>query len=383
MADGHGPRLGVHAFSAMLALLLAGCSPSSDDFSAPHQEALKDSVLAAAEGLREALGSGDPASAIGFYSEADGFTLMENGRIQYASAEEIRTALAEVADIGPMRTEFEETQVEALAPGVALMHTLFDTEIGDPADPGISFSGAMTLIWMHERDGWRILGGHSSQFEPAWAADVPTVVPMPDEPRHRVVYESPDLQIVDVRIPPGDTTLFHEHSRPIAGVEILPATLAIQRVGEDWGEPVGSDEPFESPGPIWLTESYRETPVSHRVAAVGSVEFRVILVVNPGPGSDDAPGTPLGPAGAPEVEGQWFRGGHLTLAPGEAVPWPARDRPVVAVLVTEGAVAVNHSGSVVDILSQVGDFAVWDGGEDLVLRNSTREPVTLALVEVR
>lgn len=39
-------------------------------------------------------------------------------------------------------------------------------------------------------------------------------VPVHEEPRHRPVFENEFMRILDVRIPPGDTTLYHIHQTP-------------------------------------------------------------------------------------------------------------------------------------------------------------------------
>ena len=53
----------------------------------------------------------------------------------------------------------DSTEVVALAPGVASLTTYYRTQfVGTP----VRFSGAISMIWVHEPAGWRIRGGHSS-----------------------------------------------------------------------------------------------------------------------------------------------------------------------------------------------------------------------------
>lgn len=55
-----------------------------------------------------------------------------------------------------------------------------------------------------------------------------TIVPVHEEPRHRVVLETAGFRVLDIQIPPGDTTLFHRHSTPIAYVSIGVSPVNIQ-----------------------------------------------------------------------------------------------------------------------------------------------------------
>ena len=54
------------------------------------------------------------------------------------------------------------------------------------------------------------------------------------EPRHKKVLENKYLRLLDVRIPPGDTTLFHIHSTPSVFLQFTNTTIGIQVKGQDW-----------------------------------------------------------------------------------------------------------------------------------------------------
>lgn len=56
------------------------------------------------------------------------------------------------------------------------------------------------------------------------ATDDP-VVPMVEEPRHRVLWGNSSMHILDLRIPPGDTTLFHTHDSPIFYITIQNSSI--------------------------------------------------------------------------------------------------------------------------------------------------------------
>ena len=57
------------------------------------------------------------------------------------------------------------------------------------------------------------------------------VVPVHEEPRHHLVYDNDILQVLDVQIPEGDTTLYHTHDSPIFTVGIFASSTDDQELG--------------------------------------------------------------------------------------------------------------------------------------------------------
>ena len=60
------------------------------------------------------------------------------------------------------------------------------------------------------------------------------VVPVHEEPRHHLVFDGADARILDIQIPPGNTTLFHTHSNPVLYVNMSSSRTRSQTLGRDW-----------------------------------------------------------------------------------------------------------------------------------------------------
>lgn len=88
------------------------------------------------------------------------------------------------------------------------------------------------------------------------------------EPRHHNVCENEWVRILDVHIPPHDTTLMHKHSTPSVFM-VLSNTKTGSQVLLEPGKPSFAD------GNIWF-ESFADTPRIHRVWNEDTVEFHVI-----------------------------------------------------------------------------------------------------------
>src|SRR5262249_50223808 len=97
---------------------------------------------------------------------------------------------------------------------------------------GVSLDGYLVDISVNP--GNRGPGWLSYRWGVGSSATNERVVPVHEEPRHRLVHESAGLRLLDVRIPAGDVTLFHSHDDPTLYVTVRDARVATQRPGENW-----------------------------------------------------------------------------------------------------------------------------------------------------
>jgi len=195
------------------------------------------------------------------------------------------------------------------------------------------------------------------------------MVPVHLEPRHQLVFDSPATRILDVKIPPGDTTLFHTHSDPILYVTMSTSQTRNQNVGAEWSgtapaavaAPVGQPRvvPSNPPGRIMSTTSYGDKPQTHRVNNIGSSLFRLIGITNASAG--DVNPTPSADFSAkPEVDNRWFRGYRWSLS-AEPTAEHRHANPVAIVAVTGGAVAT--VGANKTTLAQPGAFVFVESNQ--------------------
>ena len=97
----------------------------------------------------------------------------------------------------------------------------------------------------------------------------PAQLQVRNEPRHKNVFENKWIRVLDVKIKPGDTTLFHHHSTPSVIVILTNTKLGTQLQG---GEPVISQTNIGSIG----YAAYDEKPIVHHVWNDGASEFHVM-----------------------------------------------------------------------------------------------------------
>ncbi len=62
----------------------------------------------------------------------------------------------------------------------------------------------------------------------------PKIIPVHKEPRHQPVLKSTNGRVLDIRFPPGDTCLFHEHANNYCYVMLKGGKLATQDQGKEF-----------------------------------------------------------------------------------------------------------------------------------------------------
>jgi quercetin dioxygenase-like cupin family protein len=101
-------------------------------------------------------------------------------------------------------------------------------------------------------------------------------VPANKEPHHRTTFENAQFRILDVNVPPGETTLEHSHNLDIVTVSMTSGTdTRMQSPGQPWSatrprRPLGHVE----------TNDYNAKPIVHRLETTGTTPYNLFAVEN-------------------------------------------------------------------------------------------------------
>ncbi len=230
------------------------------------------------------------------------------------------------------------------------------------------------------------------------AASLPkgeSVVPVYHEPHHRQVFVSGTTRILDVQVPPGDTSWYHTHTDPILYVIFSNGTLRTQLIGEDWGgggrgrgnpnaegTPAGRGSQPSGPAVrVSSTTSYFEQPVTHRIRNVGDQLFHVVGVTSATAGDASTTESGDGFPGKPELTNRWFRAYRFTVAPGQSSGSHRHAVPSVIVQTSDGKAAA--AGRMTFDLNESGRWAFFDAGDAHEVKNTGDAPIEFVEVEVR
>lgn len=204
-------------------------------------------------------------------------------------------------------------------------------------------------------------------------------VPMHLEPRHRLVLTHQHVRVMDVQIPPGDTTDFHVHDRPALYVAVSTAPVDIQLLGGAWGGTHPAADPGRKPGDVNVDTSYVGHPITHRVTNVGSQLFNLIAVTTStaSPSEASAPDMP----GGLEHQSRWFAQSRVELGAGTVQRWYVATSPTIIVQPLAGVATVTVESGETRELKAAGSWALVREGARY--RLSSADTATLVVIQVR
>ena len=181
--------------------------------------------------------------------------------------------------------------------------------------------------------------GHAPQPAPsnALAGDA---VPVYEEPNHRLVFQSPLVRVLDVRLHAGDTSAYHVHADPLVGVSVQGART--------WSQEPGADPyPVSMPGVNpHIFENWSETlPYTHRVANVDTLDMHYVVAEWRARSGPEAPRLPDDSSRRLLEEGTSTRVYEITLAPGTVTAEHTHATPGLVVLGTDGTLSEEGSAA--------------------------------------
>ena len=203
------------------------------------------------------------------------------------------------------------------------------------------------------------------------------VVPVYEEPAHRLVFESPLVRVMDVRLPPGGTTGYHVHADRMVGVAVAEARVFYQAPGEPPG-PVASPPAV----PRFFDNWSQTLPYTHRVGSVDTVSLHYVVaewLAHPG---SDARALPDGAGRRLLKEGPTARVYEVTVSPGAATEPHTHAGPGLVVLGTAGALA-EEEGARSRGGTGPGSWSWREGPGRHVMRNDGQAPLIVYEIDWR
>ena len=120
----------------------AGCRPDEDpaELSEAHAVAIRDSVANALDAFRE-LGSARTRRRPPASTPSPRRSVLRERALRYESAADVRAALEALGPGMRVTTEYSDTDIEALAPGVALVRSLFESTLQGEGGFAFTYGG--------------------------------------------------------------------------------------------------------------------------------------------------------------------------------------------------------------------------------------------------
>ena len=200
-------------------------------------------------------------------------------------------------------------------------------------------------------------------------------IPVSQEPRHHKILENDHLRLLDVHLPPGDTSMIHIHATPSVFVIINNVKTGSQVISEE----DHSNSPIPHFGNIWF-EGFYEKPRIHRVWNSDSSEFHVMDIeltnknyITINGAVKQAPFTFL-------FDEKPVRAYRLDLQPPTNISILPDGADILMILLTDSATAVQVNEK---DFHKKGDYLYVGSGTNLGIKNSGHEKATFAFFELK
>ncbi len=200
-------------------------------------------------------------------------------------------------------------------------------------------------------------------------------VPVYEEPRHRPVFENDQVLILDVNLPPGYVSLYHEHR-----LDALYVTISGTQV---YAQPLGSEKRHADvkTGDLRFSSDNHDLPHIHRVGNVGEAPFHLIAVGVKSTGGSEAEPV-VGYMQRLELvdEKPHAMVYRTRLAPGEKSGEHFHKLPFTQVYLSGGTV-IGEDGKPRDV--EAGGFLWQEGGVSHRHENAGDGPIEIIEVQSR
>ena len=206
-------------------------------------------------------------------------------------------------------------------------------------------------------------------------------VPVDQAPYHLPVFSNEYVTLLKIEIPPQRTSGYHTHSRDSVSVNIEPADMVNQDLGQSDTAPSQRAER----GRATFT-AYGKQPRTHKASNVGTTPFHNISIIfkAPGPGGFTPSSRSEAPGYASILENERVRGWRLSLAPGQSAPSITQRAPGLRVVVSGGEIIEAVPGRPDRAMHlEVGEFYWQDPGITREVRNTGPTRVELVELELK
>lgn len=202
-------------------------------------------------------------------------------------------------------------------------------------------------------------------------------VPVSKEPRHHVVFENEKVRLLNVLLPPGDTTQYHVHSTPSVFIGFTKTRTGSQLLHK---EPV---EATSTARTIWFENLTPPNIKIHRVWNNDTATYHVmdIELLSKDSGFPQAPLTL--PHAELAVDKPWARAYTIELSKSEQVTIKEHQYAFLLVAINEGMITITKKGGGKNLPSQPGTFLWIKPNESFTLLNPSNAIMHFALVEIR
>jgi len=205
---------------------------------------------------------------------------------------------------------------------------------------------------------------------------LPGQVPVVEEPRHHLLFQNKEIRILNVLIPPGDTSQYHIHTTPSLFIGLSSTTTGSQLQGgtASAGKSTAGAIRFENLAPPNIR--------THRVWNADKDTFHVMdveLLMKHTVFDKD----PLTMSNVElEIDTHWVRTYRLTMSSGINFMTKNKNRSLILVSLNASTIQTTQNGKTRHQTLKPGSFFVIRRRQSFSIKNTSDKTVQFALLEL-
>lgn len=201
-------------------------------------------------------------------------------------------------------------------------------------------------------------------------------MPVSKEPRHKVVFENSKVRVLNVTLPPGDTTFYHIHSTPSAFIFFTRTNTASQLINQ---QPTSG---YSVAGNIFFEDLYTHKRI-HRVWNIDTATFHVMDVEILNKDSGFISNAVTGKGVNLLFTQPAVRGYKLELDESTGVILPGNTSSFLLVALHSSLIKFAHGNKVENRQLNEGGFIWISPTEKANISNANKDSASFALLELK
>ena len=202
-------------------------------------------------------------------------------------------------------------------------------------------------------------------------------VPVSKEPRHHVVFENDHFRILNVLLPPGDTTQYHVHSTPSVFISFTKTHTASQNINK---QPV---EGVSASGNVWFENLNPPNIKIHRVWNMDSSTFHVMDVELLGKDSGFSTSPLVMQHMHLSIDTPWVRSYTMRLEKNEQVSIKEQQSGFILVAINEASIELSQNSAESKPIVKAGSFYIIKANDKFSVTNLNNTSANFALLEIK
>ena len=202
-------------------------------------------------------------------------------------------------------------------------------------------------------------------------------VPVSKEPRHHPVFENDKVRILNVLLPPGDTTQYHVHSTPSVFISFTRTLTGSQLKNSQ------PDYSTSVAGNVWYEDLSEPHIKIHRVWNMDTSAFHVMDIELLKKETRFISNPPAIPNALLQIDTSWARTYAIHLANNESVNINEQPYDFILIAIDDAKIKLMKNGKESTLFTKPGWFYWINANEKFSFFNAGNSPADFRLIGIK